>query len=209
MSEYYDNYSNAHARANQAVKNGEIQRKDCCELCGVTKKELESRRHPKSSPRPVVVMHHWNGHNNPLDVWHICIRCNGILNGRHSGKVTKAEMKAFIKDYATVTEAAKILGVSREKLYSCVSTQLWSTARKVSDIIPADYDNSRNSWVVPRKSIKRDWEDVLAKLEEKERQRQLKKAKSRVIFLRNKIGKLHLELAEAIKTRDDLISEDK
>lgn len=77
----------AHRRVNLAVKNKSLIAPDSCELCG-------------SSIQYSRVAHHWNGYDNPLDIWWICYQCNAILRGPHfhSGIVTKEEAISYINE---------------------------------------------------------------------------------------------------------------
>jgi hypothetical protein len=55
--------------AQNAKKNGEITTKDRCDLCGMQRTDL--------------VMHHWNGHDHPKDIWFVCQQANSNLD--HNG----------------------------------------------------------------------------------------------------------------------------
>lgn len=80
----------------KAMKKGEVSRLDTCELCG---------RNPRKEKRYDLVAHHWNGYDNPLDIWWICSRCNNILMGPefHNGSVSKEEAKVVIANFKPVT----------------------------------------------------------------------------------------------------------
>lgn len=75
---------------NKATMNGSLVRPSTCELCG--KSPIKNRRTP-------IHAHHWNGYNNPLDVWWLCKSCNGLLIGEqfHCGKVSKEDAREFIE----------------------------------------------------------------------------------------------------------------
>jgi len=97
MTEYkeYDLYdfiykgmqSIAGLRINQALRNGTFERADKCEICG---KEYKT------------IAHHWNGYENPFDVWWVCHKCNAHLP--HDERITKEQARARInglKEYWT------------------------------------------------------------------------------------------------------------
>jgi len=74
----------AHVQVSQAVKAGKLTRPDTCELCSNTKGR--------------IVAHHWNGHQEPLDIWWVCNSCNIKLQGDtfHSGTVTRDEARKHV-----------------------------------------------------------------------------------------------------------------
>ncbi len=55
---------NSQAIARKAIKDGFLERKEECEVCGKIGK---------------THAHHWNGYQNPLDVWFVCPACNRLL----------------------------------------------------------------------------------------------------------------------------------
>ena len=91
--------SNAQRQIQKALKDGVLVRPDICELCGDIPDPIKMNdikrgiyfRHP-------IYAHHWNGHNNALDVWWICHTCNARLRGDeyHSGLVVKSEARQII-----------------------------------------------------------------------------------------------------------------
>lgn len=87
-------------------RRGEISKPDACELCLSVK---------------TLYGHHWNGYDNPLDLWWICGRCNRILSGEswHNGSATFEQAKAFVfaderrvENQLKTTDAAKYCGVT-------------------------------------------------------------------------------------------------
>lgn len=96
MDDNWASPSRAISLVGAAIKSGNLVRSSHCELCG---------RAPESTPimekrgrSPILYAHHWNGYNNPLDVWFICRSCNGVLNGKyfHSGQVSKDEARQYV-----------------------------------------------------------------------------------------------------------------
>lgn len=79
----------------QALGRKELSRPDTCELCG----NIPNKENPQKS---LIVAHHWNGYDNPLDIWWICRRCNNLLMGPefHNGSVSKEEARAIIASRA-------------------------------------------------------------------------------------------------------------
>lgn len=51
------------------------------------------------------VAHHWNGYDNPADVWWICHSCNTSLSGPewHSGLLAKDEVRALFQNDQTTS----------------------------------------------------------------------------------------------------------
>jgi hypothetical protein len=97
------NSSQAHNEVYKAVKSGHLTRLDTCELCGVKAR---------------TVAHHYNGYNNPLDVWYICYSCNSSLCGYHDGSLTREQAREVI---AAKEQAKKwIVACRMEK-----NTNLW------------------------------------------------------------------------------------
>ena len=66
----------ANRRLSQAVKNGTVEKKGTCEICGVIPTK--------------TVGHHYLGYDNFYAVWWICPRCNQILRNRHDGSLDLA-----------------------------------------------------------------------------------------------------------------------
>lgn len=79
----------------KAVEDGQIIRPTACEFC-----KCEPGYSDHRNPQNLIFGHHWNGHNNVLDVWWLCTRCNHALPGPifHSGKITKEQAKQAIDD---------------------------------------------------------------------------------------------------------------
>lgn len=86
----------AYGLLHRAIDHGKLSRPDTCELCNTN----------VSQPRPgngfiytstKTFAHHWNGYDNPLDIWWVCASCNSKLRGPqyHNGSVTKAQARAI------------------------------------------------------------------------------------------------------------------
>ena len=75
----------AYTLVHRAIKAGDLKRPNTCELCGISKIR--------------IVAHHWNGHQNPYDVWWVCDYCNLKLQGPeyHNGSITKAQARALVR----------------------------------------------------------------------------------------------------------------
>lgn len=75
----------------EALGRSELSRPDTCELCGNAPSK-------ENAQRSRIVAHHWNGYDNPLDIWWICRRCNTLLMGPefHNGSVSKEQARAYI-----------------------------------------------------------------------------------------------------------------
>src|SRR3990172_9659095 len=71
----------AHREVYKATKEGRLSRYDTCELC-LAKGRMSG--------------HHYNGYDNPLDVWFICYSCNSQLRGYHDGSLTKEQARELI-----------------------------------------------------------------------------------------------------------------
>lgn len=97
----------AQSMVNSAIKNGELKRSDTCELCGVDPKVLLD---PSRKARHTIA-HHWNGYDNPLEVWFICYGCNYHLRGKHDGSFTKEEAAAFVNSKGSTQRRQKQCGL--------------------------------------------------------------------------------------------------
>jgi hypothetical protein len=87
------------AKIGKAIKKGEMVRPNTCELCGDKPSPINvNLSNGVSFQRSKIVAHHWCGYDHPLDVWHICQRCNSILRGPHfhNGSVTKEEARQIV-----------------------------------------------------------------------------------------------------------------
>lgn len=109
--DYLDDYKQkvkAITSIGNALKKGVINRPDTCELCGSKPTPRTIKwRDGRIVSRSEIVAHHYNGHENELDVWWICRSCNGKLKGKkyHSGKATRQEARArieYLTNYNTV-----------------------------------------------------------------------------------------------------------
>lgn len=80
------------------LKEGKIIRPDTCELCGAKPGVIKYEYEGLIVIRSKIFAHHWNGHENALDVWWLCWTCNRRLPGPyyHSGQVAKAEARAIV-----------------------------------------------------------------------------------------------------------------
>lgn len=75
-----------------AVKNGELVRPTKCEVCG--------RETFKTNGIQPIVAHHWNGYDDPLNVWWICRSCNRFLLV-HDGSLSIEQAKQIIRKKQT------------------------------------------------------------------------------------------------------------
>lgn len=88
--------STAVKRVELAIKAGKLTRPDECEIC---------KRKPKGNGKvPPIVAHHWNGYNNPLDIWWICRSCNRFLLV-HDGSMNRKQAR----DYITMKKLERLL----------------------------------------------------------------------------------------------------
>jgi len=85
--EYIRAQSKASRMVTSAIKKGELARPEVCELCG--SKPGYTVNHSFGLKVPLIVGHHWNGYDDPLNVWWICNRCNHSLGARHDGSFDK------------------------------------------------------------------------------------------------------------------------
>jgi len=109
-------------KVTNALKKGTLVRGTTCEVCGVTSGELVERKDKEladaiekfrlygwtvyaqgsSHSACMMVAHHWNGYDNPLDVWWICRSCNRKLQHKHDGSLTLELAKFYVKNFAPV-----------------------------------------------------------------------------------------------------------
>lgn len=82
----------------RAVKDGVLIRPTVCELCGDAPGKLLIRRYKRNEYRTLIVAHHANGYESPLDVWWICHACNQRMKGYqfHSGRFTREQAREYL-----------------------------------------------------------------------------------------------------------------
>jgi hypothetical protein len=71
-----------------AVANGSLTRATQCQICN---------KKPTDNKTRSIVAHHWNGYDDPLNVWWLCRSCNGYLEA-HDGSLTQEQAKSFVKE---------------------------------------------------------------------------------------------------------------
>lgn len=81
-----------------AIKAGELVRPNRCEICGKTTQV--------NGGKPPIVGHHWNGYDDPLNVWWICRSCNRFLL-IHDGSLNLEQARLYVKEK------------QRRKLFGC------------------------------------------------------------------------------------------
>jgi len=110
------NRSSAYVAVHFAIKSGILLKPDECELCSNDK-----------SIR--IVAHHWNGHDNPLDVWFICDGCNQKLIGPefHNGSITKEQARIIVT-------SPYLNGEPRSRLMALLNERGWSIYRLAQEI---------------------------------------------------------------------------
>ena len=87
-----------YAQVHRAVESGKAVKSESCELCGRGCKHVR------------ISGHHWNGHENALDLWWVCQRCNSTLKGKHDGSLSISQAKELVKRdprYGFCMECAK------------------------------------------------------------------------------------------------------
>ncbi len=72
----------------RAIKDGRLTRVDQCEVC--TSKPIGYKAH-------AIVAHHWNGYDDPLNIWWICRSCNRFLASRHDGSLNLEQAKLYVR----------------------------------------------------------------------------------------------------------------
>lgn len=87
----------AHSLVSWAVKTGKLTRPNTCELCGrQPEMSFFIGNENKRVPRTLIVAHHWNGYDDPYNVWFICASCNLTLGSRHDGSMNRKQARLFI-----------------------------------------------------------------------------------------------------------------
>ena len=76
-----------------AIKAGKLTRPDRCAVC--TKK-------PAPHKQQAIVAHHWNGYDDPLNVWFVCRSCNLFLIGKHDGSLNLEQAKLYVRELQRV-----------------------------------------------------------------------------------------------------------
>lgn len=94
LTKYRASQEEAHKLVGRAIKRGELIRPELCELCNDA--PGRSSLGGKPSARPLIFAHHWNGYDNPLNVWFICASCNATLRNRHDGSISKNQARAIV-----------------------------------------------------------------------------------------------------------------
>lgn len=99
---YRNKQVKAHRSVSIAIANGNLKRPDTCELCGRKPEPKKLRRFgvPTERTRSRICAHHWNGYENPLDIWWVCHVCSNLMIGPkfHNGTLSKEEAKVIIAD---------------------------------------------------------------------------------------------------------------
>lgn len=86
----------------KAIKEGNLNRPDTCELCGRTPKPIPMKlKSGESLTRSPIVGHHWQGYDQPLNVLWVCCSCNGKLTGPefHNGSMTKEQSREYVLSF--------------------------------------------------------------------------------------------------------------
>lgn len=139
-------YGLSHQVANRAEKKSQLARGKRCEICGWVNKDPRMTK---------IVFHHWNGHNNPLDVWRVCYSCNRIFHGCHNGELSKDEAIRIMSDYVTASKASKIMGISQSKALKLVHSGAFPGAKRASELMPLNNINSQEPWLIPLSEVER------------------------------------------------------
>lgn len=71
-----------------AIKSGKMTRPDQCQVC--TKKPIDNKV-------PAIVGHHWNGYDDPLNVFWVCRSCNRFLAHKHDGSLNLEQAKTYVR----------------------------------------------------------------------------------------------------------------
>jgi hypothetical protein len=78
----------AHQRIRDAIKRGDIIRPEACDVCGDVPSERNDPEWMHDGDRhKMTIAHHWNGYDDPLNVWWVCYPCNRKLLA-HDGSVS-------------------------------------------------------------------------------------------------------------------------
>lgn len=84
-----------------------------CMICDKDVSKLEKEeRHTRYRFRKLIA-HHWNGYDNPSDVWWICYSCNSTLANRHDGSLTLEQARNYVLGIKKLRNTLK----SRRELY--------------------------------------------------------------------------------------------
>ena len=91
----------AHLKVRQAIDKGILIRPDVCELCGVNVVQRNEmlKRFGFEKKRPMTFAHHFNGYDDPLNIWWICPSCNSQLAGKHDGTLSLEEARQIVTPY--------------------------------------------------------------------------------------------------------------
>lgn len=91
---HYQSATRARRLVRQAVIDGTLTRPERCDICDEIPPQM-------ADGRPQIGAHHAYGYSQPLKVWWLCRRCNGLLRGEkyHRGQVSMQEAKLVIRDF--------------------------------------------------------------------------------------------------------------
>jgi hypothetical protein len=81
------NQSSAMKFIERAINNGEMTRPEQCEVC--TSVPISYKAH-------AIVAHHWNGYDDPLNIWWVCRSCNRFLAHKHDGSLSIEQAKKYV-----------------------------------------------------------------------------------------------------------------
>lgn len=73
----------------RAVRSGQLIRPNRCETCDTEPVEGYKKH--------ATVAHHWNGYDDPLNIWWVCHSCNRFLAYKHDGSLTKEEARIYVR----------------------------------------------------------------------------------------------------------------
>lgn len=74
----------------RAIKSGNLTRPERCEVCA-TKPTEGYKKH-------ATVAHHWNGYDDPTNVWFVCRSCNRFLAHKHDGSLNLEQAKLYVRE---------------------------------------------------------------------------------------------------------------
>lgn len=81
--------SSAMKLVQMAIESGELTRPERCEIC--TSKPAECKTQS-------IVGHHWNGYDDPLNVFWVCRSCNRFLAHKHDGSLNLEQAKLYVRE---------------------------------------------------------------------------------------------------------------
>lgn len=125
----------AHHIVKQAVDEGELTRPSACDLCTFR---------PKND---LIMAHHWQGYDSPLDIIWICRSCNRVLSNKHDGSLTFDEAKDYVLSRKTASKPKRVPRINlQSRIAEIAASQNIKTPQELSWAVRITVPTARKVW---------------------------------------------------------------